>query len=1561
MLSAATMLAIGVNQPTSGTAGTALTPALTVDIEDSTGHIVTTNSSSVTIKVASGPAGFASGSTTKVAALHGIATLSNLVFDRAGSYSLVASDGTLTKATTGTITVSAATAAKLAFKHVPATGTAGKVLGSVKVAVEDRFGNIVTTNTSTVTLTVASGPGSFAPGSATSVAAVNGVATFANLALDSAGSYTLSAADGSLSGATSGTLAINSAAAAKLAFQQVPASGTTGQALSPSVEVAVEDQFGNVATGNSSTVTLAVASGPGGFASGSTTIAKAVSGVATFSNLLLDTVGPYTLGASDGGLSPATSATITLYTTISWINPSGGNWSNPLNWNGGQVPGPYDDVLINVPGNPTINYDQGTTSIHSLVSDDPLSIIGGSLSVDTTVQVNSTFTLAGGTLANARILPGTSGQGLILTLSGGTLDDVTVDANLDATAAAASITDGLTLNGTAFLGDAVGATRGELNFTNTETLSGTGTVVFGKSLAVNVLDVTNAATLTIGPGITIRGSSGTIEGTSGSTVINDATISADDSGGPTGSFIYDTDFAGGSAASPTSAAIDTSAVTNPAPQVVYQTERYGSTFSYTLPNLTPGASYTVRLDFAELDAFATGQKVMNVSINGIQVLTNFDIFATAGAKDKAVVETFAATAIGSGQIVIAFNTAAFSTFQVASVNGIELFSGTTRVLAINAGLLAGGSFTIEPTSFINHGTVQAISNETLSVFSLTNSDGATISGSGAPVSLGGPWTNAAGASIAVTGGTLDLGDAFVSNNSTWSNAGTISAANATVNLGGSFTSAGLGAFNRTAGTVNLVGALSNTGATLSLGSWNLLGGTITGGTLNETGGAELVVVPTGPSAQIGTLDGVTIDGNLDLSQFRDDYVDVRDGLTLNGTAFVGDASGATYGGLYFTNTETLSGTGTVVFGKSSSSNFLSDARGFVTLTIGPGITVRGSSGRIEAPYGGDKVINQGTISADDSGGAAGSFIYDTDFSGGLTGLTSAPIDTSSVTNPAPQTVYQTERSGNFTYTLPSLTPAGKYTVRLDFAEFDASAAGQKIINVSINGTQVLTSFDIFATAGGNYKAEAETFTATADSNGQIVISISAATGSTYAASVNGIELFSGNTSVLAIDAGLLAGGGFSVTATTNQGTLEASNRETLSVFGLSGNVGVATLTGPGASLSLSGSYTIDQGLTATTGQTLSLLGVWTNSVGSTISATGATLNIGDQFSNSTHAWSNAGTISVANGTANLGGVFTLASLGTFSPTGAVVNLVGTLTNTGTTLALSPTTESWNLQGGNITGGTVTESGGAELVMTSSGGTLDGVTVNGNLDLTEANNANANVVDGLTLNGTAFLGAASGATYGQLLFTARDFTSTEALSGTGTIVFGTYGANNALSVGGDLLSLTIGPSITIRGSSGTINSLFNRSVINQGTISADGSGGAAGGTITINPTTFTNQGTLRATNGEVLNLSNLSPNAGVIHIGIGSVINVTGNFTNVSSGSVVIDIGGTSTSQYGRLQVTGTATLAGTLQVDLVNGFSPAAGNSFQVMTFSSEVGTFSSVLGWPYNVAYDPSDLTLSR
>ena len=49
-----------------------------------------------------------------------------------------------------------------------------------------------------------------------------------------------------------------------------------------------------------------------------------------------------------------------------------------------------------------------------------------------------------------------------------------------------------------------------------------------------------------------------------------------------------------------------------------------------------------------------------------------------------------------------------------------------------------------------------------------------------------------------------------------------------------------------------------------------------------------------------------------------------------------------------------------------------------------GITVRGSAGIITDDYWGANVVNQGTISADDSGGLAGSFVYDQGFSGGYT-------------------------------------------------------------------------------------------------------------------------------------------------------------------------------------------------------------------------------------------------------------------------------------------------------------------------------------------------------------------------------------------------------------------------------------------------------------------------------------------------------------------------------------------------------------------------------------------------
>ena len=206
----------------------------------------------------------------------------------------------------------AATATKLVFATTPTTGTAGTKLGTLKVDIESSTGAVVTTNTSNVTIAVASGPGGLTSTSTTLAEAASGVATFSNLILDTAGTYTFKVTDGSLTSATSGNIVVSAAAASKLAFQQTPTTGTAGQALSPSITAAVEDTYGNVVTTNTSTFTIAVASGPGGLTSGSTTTAAAASGVATFSNLILDTAGTYTFKVTDGSLTSATTGNIVV-------------------------------------------------------------------------------------------------------------------------------------------------------------------------------------------------------------------------------------------------------------------------------------------------------------------------------------------------------------------------------------------------------------------------------------------------------------------------------------------------------------------------------------------------------------------------------------------------------------------------------------------------------------------------------------------------------------------------------------------------------------------------------------------------------------------------------------------------------------------------------------------------------------------------------------------------------------------------------------------------------------------------------------------------------------------------------------------------------------------------------------------------------------------------------------------------------------------------------------------------------------------------------------------------
>ena len=198
------------------------------------------------------------------------------------------------------------------------------------------------------------------------------------------------------------------------------------------------------------------------------------------------------------------------------------------------------------------------------------------------------------------------------------------------------------------------------------------------------------------------------------------------------------------------------------------------------------------------------------------------------------------------------------------------------------------------------------------------------------------------------------------------------------------------------------------------------------------------------------MDGVTANADLDLATNTSQAV-VKNGLTLNNSTIrLGNGAGSTNGDLFFDGTQSLGGTGTVRFGKSGSNAlYVSYNNDNSTLTIGSGITVRGSSGSLTNYYSGT-IVNQGTVLADDSGGT--SFSYDSGFAGGSGYPTASAIDTSA-SNAAPADVYQSVRYGyNFGYTLGGLTAGNSYTVRLHFADLLYTAVNQAKFDVAINGT-----------------------------------------------------------------------------------------------------------------------------------------------------------------------------------------------------------------------------------------------------------------------------------------------------------------------------------------------------------------------------------------------------------------------------------------------------------------------------------------------------------------------------
>ncbi len=100
---------------------------------------------------------------------------------------------------------------------------------------------------------------------------------------------------------------------------------------------------------------------------------------------------------------------------------------------------------------------------------------------------------------------------------------------------------------------------------------------------------------------------------------------------------------------------------------LYQTERWGSDFSYVLP-VQPG-EYQVRLLFAEAYVKKPGERIFDVQINGNIVLKDFDILKEAGTMNHGIEKTFDhIRPEGLGNIRIVFKTKV----QNAKVCAVEI-------------------------------------------------------------------------------------------------------------------------------------------------------------------------------------------------------------------------------------------------------------------------------------------------------------------------------------------------------------------------------------------------------------------------------------------------------------------------------------------------------------------------------------------------------------------------------------------------------------------------------------------------------------------------------------------------------------------------------------------------------------------------------------------------------------------------------------------------------------------------------------------------------------------------
>jgi hypothetical protein len=230
----------------------------------------------------------------------------------AGAASATASVAGVATSATFNATATAGPASQLVFTVQPSNATStSAIIPAVVVALRDQYGN-ATAATNNVTIAIGTNPSTGSLAGTTTVAAVNGSATFSNLSIDKAGTgYTLSATSTGLTGATSTAFNVGAGAAANLAIVAGDnVAAVVNTATSPAPSVRVTDAVGNPVSG--ATVTFTVDGGRGSTTPANGQVQSGANGIAT--------LGAWTMSATTGAhtlTATLNSSSVTFHATAS--------------------------------------------------------------------------------------------------------------------------------------------------------------------------------------------------------------------------------------------------------------------------------------------------------------------------------------------------------------------------------------------------------------------------------------------------------------------------------------------------------------------------------------------------------------------------------------------------------------------------------------------------------------------------------------------------------------------------------------------------------------------------------------------------------------------------------------------------------------------------------------------------------------------------------------------------------------------------------------------------------------------------------------------------------------------------------------------------------------------------------------------------------------------------------------------------------------------------------------------------------------------------------------------